>query len=88
MFQQHDEYLANQLGHYVNIANRWHQLAINKMNFTTLHMDIQLIIFWGGIAYLQHQIQQGIIGVQIAALKLKQPNLDLGFLKKFFFLKI
>jgi len=24
---------------------------------------------------VQHQIQQGIVGVQVAALKLKQPNL-------------
>jgi len=35
--------------------------------------DIQLILYW---AIVQHQIQQGITGVQIAALKLKQPNLD------------
>ena len=28
------------------------------------------------IAQLQHQTQQGIIGVQIAALKLMQPNLS------------
>ena len=44
------------------------------MNFTTLWKDIQLILYWV-IAWLQHQIQQGIIGVQIVALKLKQPNL-------------
>ena len=37
-------------------------------------MDIQLTLYWV-IAYLQHQIQQEIIGVQIAALKLKQPSL-------------
>jgi len=43
------------------------------MNFTTLCTDIQLILYWV-IAELQHQIQQGIIGVQIAALKLKQPG--------------
>ena len=34
----------------------------------------QLILLWV-IAKLQHQIQHGIIGVQITALKLKQPNL-------------
>ena len=45
-----------------------------QMNFTTLCMDIQLILYWV-ITYLQHQIRQEIIGVQIAALKLKQPNL-------------
>ena len=45
-----------------------------QMNFTTLCMDIQLILYWV-IAYLQHQIQQEIISVQIAALKHKQPNL-------------
>jgi len=45
-----------------------------QMNFTTLCTDIQLILYWV-IAWLQRQIQQGIIGVRIAALKLKQPNL-------------
>jgi len=44
------------------------------MNFTIPCKDIQLILYWV-IAQLQHQIQQGIIGVQITALKLKQHNL-------------
>ena len=43
------------------------------MNFTIVYMDIHLI--FTGIAYLQHQIQQGIIGMQIVPLKLKQSNL-------------
>jgi len=33
-----------------------------------------LILYWV-ISELQHQIQQGFIGVQVRALKLKQPNL-------------
>ena len=41
------------------------------MNFTILCMDINFVL---GYALLQPQIQQEIIGVQIAALKLKQPN--------------
>jgi len=45
-----------------------------QMNFTIFCMDIQLIMYWV-IAQLQHQIQQGIIGVQTTALKLKQLNL-------------
>ena len=57
----------------MNIAKRLPQLAIKQMNFTTLYTDIQLILYWV-IAELQHQIQQGIIGVQIAVLKLKQPG--------------
>ena len=48
--------------------------CIKQMNFTTLFTDIQSILYWV-IAYLQYQIQQEIIGVQITALKLKQPNL-------------
>jgi len=35
--------------------------------FIELCTDIQLIWYWVS-AYLQHQIQQGIIGVQIAPL--------------------
>ena len=46
---------------------------MNK-RITTLCTGIQLILYWI-IAQLHHQIQQEIIGVQIAALKLKQPNL-------------
>jgi len=44
--------------------------CIKQMNFTTLFTNIQLILYWA-IAYLQHQIQQEIIGVQITELQLK-----------------
>jgi len=55
----------------VNIVNRWHQLAVNKIEFyCTLHGYPIHFVF--GI--IQQQIQQGIIGLQIAALKLKQHN--------------
>ena len=48
-----------------------------QMNFSTLCKDIQLLLYLV-IAQLQHQIQYEIIGVQIAALKLKQSNVGSG----------
>jgi len=51
----------------VNIANRWHQLAVNKYIYYSLHRYPSNFVLGYCIAE--------VIGVQITALKLKQPNL-------------
>jgi len=51
------------------------QLAVNKMNFTTICTYIQLILYWQWLLHsCSTRIQHGIIGVQIAALKLTPSN--------------